>query len=108
MIDSTLMTAILNSLVDPLLFCDTDHIIRFMNSAARTHYGPRETLLGSSVLDCHNKESRQLMREILTTMEQGEEERLITDNSKHRIYMRAVRDLEGRLLGYYERFEPPA
>jgi hypothetical protein len=38
-------------------------------------------------------------------MHAGEEERLITDNKKHRIYMRAVRDQDGRVLGYYERYE---
>lgn len=36
------------------------------------------------------------------------EERLTTDNEKHRIYMRAVRDADGQVLGYYERYEPPA
>ncbi len=40
-------------------------------------------------------------------MRTGLEERLITDNEKHRIYMRAVRDENGQVLGYYERYEPP-
>lgn len=46
--------------------------------------------------------------EILAAMQAGEDERLITDDEEHRIYMRAVRDAEGCLLGYYERHEPPA
>jgi len=41
-------------------------------------------------------------------MQAGEEEQLITDNEKHRIYMRAVRGADGCVLGYYERYEPPA
>ena len=47
--------------------------------------------------------------EILAAMQAGEvkEEQLIADHEKHRIYMRAVRDEEGRVLGYYERYEPP-
>jgi hypothetical protein len=50
-----------------------------------------------------------MMIEILAAMqEQGLEEQLITDNDEHRIYMRAVRDQDGRVLGYYERYEPPA
>jgi hypothetical protein len=48
------------------------------------------------------------MVDILAAMHAGEEERLITDNEEHRIYMRAVRDQDGRVLGYYERYEPPA
>jgi hypothetical protein len=41
-------------------------------------------------------------------MHDGLEERLITDNEEERIFMRVVRDAGGRVLGYYERYEPPA
>ena len=34
MIDTTLMAAILDSLKDPVLFADTDHVTRYMNKAA--------------------------------------------------------------------------
>jgi PAS domain-containing protein len=34
MTDPTLLAAILDSLKDPILFADTDHIIRYMNKAA--------------------------------------------------------------------------
>jgi DUF438 domain-containing protein len=102
-----MMFAFLDSLKSPFLFADLDHIIRYMNTAAKNHYEKGEALLGSSVLDCHNAESQRIMLEIFAEMKNGLEERLITDNAKHRIYMRAVRDSEGRLLGYYERYEPP-
>jgi hypothetical protein len=49
------------------------------------------------------------MVEILAAMQQdGLEEQLITDDEEHRIFMRAVRDPQGRVLGYYERYEPPS
>jgi len=108
MIDATLMAAILNSLKDPLLFTDTDHVIRYMNKAAIAHYSEGESLRGRSLLDCHNEQSQQQIIEILAAMQAGEEERLITDNEEHRIYMRAVRGAGGQVLGYYERYEPPA
>jgi len=41
-------------------------------------------------------------------MHEGEDERIITDDEKHRIFMRVVRDAEGRVLGYYERYAPPS
>jgi hypothetical protein len=47
------------------------------------------------------------MLDIFAEMQCGLEERLITDSPKYRIYMRAVRDKEGNVLGYYERYEPP-
>lgn len=107
MIDPWMMFAFLDSLKNPFLFADTDHTIRYMNTAAKSHYEKGEALMGTSVLDCHNAESQRIMLEIFEEMKDGLEERLITDNEKYRIYMRAVRDSEGRLLGYYERYEPP-
>jgi DUF438 domain-containing protein len=102
-----LLSAILDSVKDPVLFADTGHTTRYMNKAAIAHYKEGTALIGRSLFDCHNERSQAVMREVLIALQSGEEERLITDNAKHRIYMRAVRDDEGRLLGYYERYEPP-
>lgn len=107
MIDSTLMAAILDSLKDPILVADVEHVTRYMNKAAIAYYDEGEALIGRSLLDCHNERSQQMMIEILAEMHKGLEERLITDNDEHRIYMRVVRDADGKVLGYYERYEPP-
>jgi PAS domain-containing protein len=101
------MAAILDSLKDPILFADTEHVTRYMNKAAVAHYEQGDDLVGSSLLDCHNERSQQMMIEILAEMHEGLEERLITDNDEERIFMRAVRDTDGQVLGYYERYEPP-
>lgn len=106
--DAALLAALLDSLKDPFLFADTGHTIRYMNQAAVAHYKEGTALLGRSLLDCHNATSQRQMLEVLAALQAGETERLITDNEKHRIYMRAVRDPSGQLLGYYERYEPPA
>jgi enamine deaminase RidA (YjgF/YER057c/UK114 family) len=107
MTDPTLLPALLDSLKDPFLFADTEHVIRYMNAAAVAHYKEGAALLGRSLFDCHNTDLQRQMREILVELQAGVDERLITDNEKHRIYMRAVRDSAGRLLGYYKRYEPP-
>ncbi len=39
--------------------------------------------------------------------ERGEDEKMNLNSEKRRTFMRAVRDKEGNLVGYYERFEPP-
>ena len=105
--DKETMAAILDSLKQPVLFADTTHTIRYMNAAAVAHYEGGATLLGRSVLDCHTSESQREMIEILAAMEAGEKERLIVDDEEERIFMRVVRDITGRVLGYYERYEPP-
>ena len=105
--DRELSAALLDSLTEPLLFADTEHTIRYMNRAAREHYEEGAALLGRSLLACHNEASGEVIRETLAALQAGEEERRITDEEKLRIYMRAVRDPDGRLLGYYERYERP-
>ena len=76
-----------------------------MNKAALAHFDRGEELISTSLLECHNDRSQELIIEILAAMQAGEEERLISDDETRRIYMRAVRDRDGQLLGYYERYE---
>jgi len=98
---------LLNSLKDAFVFVDTEHVIQYMNNAAVLRYKDGDSLLGRSIFSCHNSVSQDMMLEIFEKMKSGLEEEIITDNEKHRIYMRAVRDSNGILIGYYERFEPP-
>lgn len=107
MIDEKTLRHFLNSMENPFMFVDNEHIIRFMNKVALQHYDKGEKLLGTSIFDCHNDESNKMIKEIYGKMQSGLDEELITDNKKYRIYMRAIRDDDGNLLGYYERYEPP-
>lgn len=102
-----LYAAALESLHDPFVLVDTEHVIRFINEAGALNYakwGGRE-LLGKSLMDCHNEQSQAEIREIVAAMQQGEDERLVSENEQRRTYMRAVRAQDGTLLGYYERYE---
>ena len=107
MLQNDLYPVFLDSLKDPFVFTDNDHIIRYMNSAAKKRYKEGESLIGRTIFSCHNEVSQKMIIDIHEKMKSGLEEELITDNERHRIYMRAVRDRDGNLLGYYERFEPP-
>jgi DUF438 domain-containing protein len=104
--NTKLMAAILNSLNAPVLVADTEHITRYMNRAAVAYYEGGASLIGRSLLDCHNEASQKTMKEILAAMYEGEEERLYSEEDDRRIWMCAVRDENGELLGYYERYEP--
>jgi hypothetical protein len=78
-----------------------------MNPAAcvQLHkYGGGE-LIGKSLFDCHNQTSYRTIREVWVRMQDGLDEECISTKDGKRTYMRAVRDEEGRLLGYYERYE---
>ncbi|MDT8420491.1 MAG: PAS domain-containing protein [Desulfuromonadales bacterium] len=107
MLDNTFLACLLDSLKNPILFADTGHVVRYVNRAGRNFYTAADELIGKSLLDCHNPESREVMRGVLERLAAGLDEELIVDSEKHRIYMRAVRDVHDRLIGYYERFDPP-
>lgn len=103
-----LLSNLLDSFKQPVVFADKQHVIRYLNRAAQDYYAKGAGLLGQDLMACHNKQSQQLMLDIVQRMaSEGLDEQLITDNAKHRIYMRAVRSADGEFIGYYERFEPP-
>ena len=107
MISKSIMASILDSLEGPVLFADTDHVTRYMNKAAIAYYTDGKGQIGRSLLDCHSERSQAMMVEILAAMHEGLEERRISGEEDPRVFMRAVRDRDGKVLGYYERYEPP-
>lgn len=106
-IEKSFLVAALESLRDPFVLVDTEHVIRFMNEAGARNYSKwgGRSLIGKSLMDCHSSESQAEIREVMAAMIEGEEERLISDTESRRIYMRAIRGEDGALLGYYERYE---
>ena len=102
-----LLTLILDSWNNSVVFVDTSHVIRYMNAPARMHYAKWGDVLGKSIFDCHNPDSCQIIRDCFARLQNGEEEILLADNEKQRVYMRGVRDNRGKLIGYFERYEPP-
>ena len=100
--------ACLESLKDPFLACGLDDRILWMNAAAAAHYASRGglSLLGKSLLDCHNGESCRQIGEIKGRFaaEPGLDEVLITEKPGRLIWMRALRGPDGALMGYYERY----
>jgi len=103
-----LFEAFIDSIGQPFMFVDNDHMIRYVNGPGLEYYRPGEELTGRSIFDFHNENSCRIIREVHAALQAGEEERMITDNQKHRAWMRAVRALDGSLLGYFERYERPA
>jgi len=101
--------ALLDTIRSPVVFVDNDHIIQYLNKPAKIRYYEKRgysDLIGKSLFDCHNKKSEKLTRQIHARLLAGENEvflKVSKDNEK--ITVVAVRDNDGHLLGYYERFE---
>jgi DUF438 domain-containing protein len=102
-----ILSLILDNWNKSVVFVDSNHIIQYMNLHAKKQYSKWGDVIGKSIFDCHNENSRKIINDVFLQLKKGSEEVLFTDNEKHRVYMRSVRDEEGNLLGYYERYEPP-
>ena len=95
----------------PVVICNTDHIIIYMNPAAIENYAKRggEKLLGKSLLDCHNENSSDLIKKTVAWFSKSPENNLVHTgfNQKRQkdIYMVALRNGSGNLIGYYEKHE---
>lgn len=94
-----------------VVICNTAHEIIYMNPAAAERYARRggADLVGQSLLDCHNAQSVERIRKVTAWFEEStEHNRIYTfrDGKENRdIYMVALRDANGTLIGYYEKHE---
>ena len=107
--ESQITKWLLEAIPYPVLFADLSHTVRYLNRRAKFEYEEllgRRNLLGSSLLDCHNEQSGQKIREIVARFERnGGEEFLTVTTRNQRVYMTPVRDESGTLVGYFERYE---
>jgi len=102
-----LLELIMDSLKHQFVFVDTAHVIQYMNKPAVERYKGSPAKVGGSIFACHKEKSKQIILDVVEAFKEGEDEKMIFNSEDHRTFMRAVRDRDGNLIGYYERFEPP-
>lgn len=94
-----------------VVICNTDHEIIYMNPAAAERYAKRGgyALVGKSLLECHNEKSNAKIKKVLEWFgESVNNNRVFTfHNPKENkdVYMTALRNDTGKLIGYYEKHE---
>lgn len=95
----------------PVVICDLSHSIIYMNPAACKCYerfgGGK--LLGGNLMECHNPKSREMILKILEWFDESKSNNRIytyrNDKENKDVYMIALRDEQGELIGYYEKHE---
>ncbi len=101
--------AILDSFSSPIVFVDNNHTIKYLNKAARIRYYEKRgvsDLIGKSLFDCHSLLSERAIRKIHARLQEGEDEIFLkVDQDRLKLTVVGVRDPDGKLIGYYERFE---
>jgi len=109
MISRDTYLAILDTINHPIVFVDTDHVIRYLNKPAmKRYYEVRgySDLIGKSLFDCHNEDSRKHIIALYERLQAGENEIFLKIGKfNENITVIAVRETDGTLVGYYERFE---
>lgn len=94
-----------------IVICNLEHDIIYMNPAAIARYEKRggAKLIGSNLLNCHNEQSAEKIRNVISWfMESTEHNRVYTfynEKENKDVYMIALRDDVGTLIGYYEKHE---
>jgi PAS domain-containing protein len=95
----------------PVVICDLDHTIVYMNPAAAANYAKYggEALVGRSLLDCHNETSRDHIRRVVAWFRQDPSHNIIhtfySEKDNKDVYMVALRGAANELIGYYEKHE---
>ena len=96
----------------PVVLCDLEHTILYMNPAAVARYESRpgmEHLLGQSLMRCHPPEARKTIERVVAWFAESPEHNLVyefrNDEENKDVYMVALRDGSGKLIGYYEKHE---
>lgn len=97
----------------PVVICNIQHEIIYMNPAAVKRYenAGGAGLIGKSLLECHNPRSVEIIRRNIDMMSRDKSVNKIFEvhSTRHGgnndVYTVAVRDESGALIGYYEKFE---
>lgn len=94
-----------------VVICDLAHTIIYMNPTAVTRYEKYGggSLLGKSLLDCHNENSRDMIKRTVEWFAADRSNNIIytyhNEKENKDAYMVALRDADDRLIGYYEKHE---
>ena len=102
-----LLKSVLDQDLAPVVVCDMDDIIVYMNPSAIERY--HKNLTGSNLKDCHNAKSNEMIEKVLAWFKESKDNNIIytyhNEKENKDVYMVALRDDDGTLIGYYEKHE---
>ena len=94
-----------------VVICNLQHEIIYMNPAAIANYKNYggASLLGKSLMNCHNEKSRKRIEEILDWFSKDTANNIIftshNEKKNYDVYVVALRNESKELIGYYEKHE---
>lgn len=94
-----------------VVICDLSHKIVYMNPAAAERYKKSGgyDLIGKFLLDCHSKAGNEKIEQVVEWFGKSPDNNRVytfyNEKENKDVYMIALRDGSGRLIGYYEKHE---
>lgn len=102
-----LFKSIIDQDKEPIVICALDSTILYMNPASIIRYHGDVT--GKSLKDCHNADSNEKIDRVLAWFKKSRDNNIVyttrIEKENADIYMVALRDENGELIGYYEKHE---
>ena len=101
--------SVLEADTSAIVICDLDHKIIYMNPVAVKRYEKwgGAKLLGKSLLNCHNEESRKTINKVLDYFKTSIDHNIVytfyNEKENKDVYMVALRNDAGELIAYYEK-----
>lgn len=91
----------------PIVICDSEHTVVYMNAASIKRY--HVDITGKSIKACHNADSNDKIDRVVNWFKESKAHNKVftsrNDKENKDVYMVALRDDEGNLIGYYEKHE---
>ncbi|MBO4897349.1 MAG: PAS domain-containing protein [Clostridia bacterium] len=104
---NTMFKSIIEGDLSPIVVCDTNSKIVYMNPSAKARY--HADLTGKSLKECHNEKSNEMIEKVLLWFKKSKDNNKIftfrNEKENKDVYMVALRDDDGNLIGYYEKHE---
>lgn len=95
----------------PVVICDLSHTVLYMNPAAVKRYEKRggAALIGRSLMGCHNADSNDKIERVIAWFKKDPANNKVytfrNEKENKDVYMIALRNDSGELIGYYEKHE---
>ncbi|MBO5313460.1 MAG: PAS domain-containing protein [Clostridia bacterium] len=91
----------------PIVICDINSTVVYMNPSAKKRYGI--DLTGRSIRECHPPKANEKIDRVLEWFLESRENNIVytyrNDKENKDVYMVALRDEKGEMIGYYEKHE---
>lgn len=102
-----LFKSIIDADTQPVVVCDMNSIVVYMNPASIKMY--HCDITGKSIKGCHNADSNEKIDKVIDWFSKSVENNIVFtsfDEKKNKdVYMVALRGDDGALIGYYEKHE---